>query len=102
MAINIKKSFIVLLSVGLHHENLIYESGDFSPFFSLLATENLQNHFFSNFLFFISLFANFASIKNAQRQHVVPVASVAKGRCFWDWGWQCIGFSPWAAGQAAE
>jgi hypothetical protein len=59
-AINPKKSFIILLYVWLHHENLIYESGDFFPFFfSLLATENLQNHFFSNFLFIISLFRQY-------------------------------------------
>ncbi len=75
----------------------------FSPFFSLLATENLQNHFYFEFsVFYFTFWRNFTSIKNAQRQHVVLVASVAKGRCFWDWGWQCIGLSHWAAGQAAE
>ncbi len=45
---------------GYHNENQLYEFCDFftAPlfflFFSFLATENLQNHFFSEFL--ISLF----------------------------------------------
>jgi hypothetical protein len=47
------KSLITLLYVWLHNENQIYESNDFYYFFfSVLATENLQNHFFPHTVYF--------------------------------------------------
>jgi hypothetical protein len=53
----------------LHDESQVYESGDFIFYFqvlSLLATENLQNHFFIEVLIFLNfrlLTRNFASEK---------------------------------------
>jgi hypothetical protein len=47
------KSFIIVLHFWLHNENQVNESGDVKkklPHF--LATEDLPNHFFFNFLIF--------------------------------------------------
>jgi hypothetical protein len=43
------RTLIILLYLWLHAQNQTWQIGDFNYFFSLLAIENLQNHFFFNF-----------------------------------------------------
>jgi hypothetical protein len=55
------KSLNILLYFWFHNENQVYESGNF---YSFLATENLQKHFFSKTLVSnFSFWWNFASKK---------------------------------------